>query len=46
MKIGDPGFAMQSEKRIIRDGQGKEAMESTLGTKVYELAEELAKYLL
>ena len=32
-------------KRIIKDGEGKTPTEIAPGTKVYELVEELAKYL-
>lgn len=42
---GDPKLAMRHAKRIIRDGQGKTPTEIAPGTKVYELVEELAKYL-
>lgn len=35
-------FDMQ---RIIKDGEGKTPTEIAPGTKVYELVEELAKYL-
>ena len=42
---GNPKLAIRYAKRIIRDGQGKTPTEIAPGTKVYELVEELAKYL-
>ena len=45
MEKGDPKLAIRYAKRIIRDGQGKTPTEIAPGTKVYELLEELAKYL-
>lgn len=45
MEQGDPKLAIRYAKRIIKDGQGKTPTEIAPGTKVYELAEELAKYL-
>ena len=45
MKKGNPKLAIRYAKRIIKDGQGKMPTEIAPGTKVYELVEELAKYL-
>ena len=45
MEKGNPKLAIRYAKRIIKDGQGKTPTEITPGTKVYELVEELAKYL-
>ena len=45
MEKGNPKLAIRYAKRIIRDGQGKAPAEIAPGTKVYELVEELAKYL-
>ena len=45
MEKGNPKLAIRYAKRIIKDGQGKTPTEIALGTKVYELVEELAKYL-
>ena len=45
MEKGDPKMAIRYAKRIIKDGQGKTPTEIAPGTKVYELVEELAKYL-
>lgn len=45
MEKGDPKLAIRYAKRIIRDGQGRTPTEIAPGTKVYELVEELAKYL-
>ena len=42
---GDPKLAVRYAKRIIKDGEGKTPTEIAPGTKVYELVEELAKYL-
>ena len=42
---GNPKLAIRYAKRIIKDGQGKTPTEIAPGTKVYELVEELAKYL-
>ena len=38
-------MAIRYAKRIIKDGAGKTPTEIAPGTKVYELVEELAKYL-
>lgn len=46
LEKGDPKLAIRYAKRIIKDGQGKTPTEIAPGTKVYELVEELAKYLL
>lgn len=45
MTKGDPRLAIRYAKRIIKDGKGKTPTEIVPGTKVYELVEELAKYL-
>ena len=45
MEKGDPKLAIRYAKRIIKDGQGKTPAEIAPGTKVYELVEELGKYL-
>ena len=45
MKKGDPKLAIRYAKRITNDGQGKTPTEIAPGTKVYELVDELAKYL-
>lgn len=45
MEKGSPKLAMRYAKRIIRDGEGKTPTDIAPGTKVYELVEELAKYL-
>ena len=45
MTAGSPKLAIRYAKRIIKDGQGKTPSEIAPGTKVYELVEELAKYL-
>lgn len=45
MEKGNPKLAVRYAKRIIKDGRGKTPTEIAPGTKVYELVEELAKYL-
>lgn len=45
MEYGSPKLAIRYAKRIIKVGQGKTPTEIAPGTKVYELVEELAKYL-
>lgn len=45
MEYGNPKLAIRYAKRIMKDGEGKTPMEIAPGTKVYELVEELAKYL-
>lgn len=45
LEKGNPKLAIRYAKRIIREGQGKTPAEIAPGTKVYELAEELVKYL-
>lgn len=45
LKHGNPKLAIRYAKRIIKDGAGKTPTEITPGTRVYELVEELAKYL-
>ena len=42
---GNPKLAIRYAKRIIKDGQDKTPTEIAPGTKVYELVEELMKYL-
>jgi hypothetical protein len=45
MEKGNPKLAIRYAKRIIKDGQDRTPTEIAPGTKVYELVEELAKYL-
>lgn len=45
MNKGNPKLAIRYAKRIIKDGRGKTPTEIAPGTKVYELVEELVKYL-
>ena len=45
MTAGSSKLAIRYAKRIIKDGQGKTPTEIAPGTTVYELVEELAKYL-
>lgn len=45
LEKGNPKLAIRYAKRIIKDGQGMTPTEIAPGTKVYELVEELAKYL-
>jgi hypothetical protein len=45
MEKGNPKLAIRYAKRVIKDGKGKTPTEIAPGTKVYELVEELAKYL-
>ena len=45
MEKGDPKLAIRYAKRINKDGEGKTPTGIAPGTKVYELVEELAKYL-
>ncbi len=45
MNGGNPKLAIRYAKRIIENGKGKTPAEIAPGTKVYELVEELAKYL-
>lgn len=45
MKKGKPKLAIRYAKRIVKDGHGKTPAEIAPGTKVYELVEELVKYL-
>lgn len=45
MNGGNPKLAIRYAKRIIKNGEGKMPAEIAPGTKVYELVEELAKYL-
>ena len=46
MEKGSTKLAIRYAKRIIDEGEGKTPTEIAPGTKVYELVEELAKYLL
>ncbi len=45
LEHGNPKLAIRYAKRIIKDGEGKTPTDIAPGTKVYELVEELAKYL-
>lgn len=45
MEKGNPKLAIRYAKRIIKEGEGKTPTEIAPGTKVYELVEELVKYL-
>ena len=45
LKQGNPKLAIRYAKRIIKDGEGKTPTDIAPGTRVYELVEELAKYL-
>ncbi len=45
LEKGNPKLAIRYAKRIIKDGEGKTPTEIASGTKVYELVEELVKYL-
>ena len=45
LEKGNPKLAIRYAKRIIEDGEGRTPTEIAPGTKVYELVEELAKYL-
>jgi hypothetical protein len=45
MEKGNPKLAIRYAKRIIKDGEGRTPTEIAPGTKVYELVEELVKYL-
>lgn len=45
MEHGNPKLAIRYAKRIIKDGEGRTPTEIAPGTKVYELVEELARYL-
>lgn len=45
MEKGSPKLAIRYAKRIMKEGQGKTPTEIAPGTKVYELVEELVKYL-
>ena len=45
MEKGNPKLAIRYAKRIIEDGEGKTPTDIAPGTKVYELVEELMKYL-
>ena len=45
MNGGNPKLAIRYAKRIIKNGEGRTPAEIAPGTKVYELVEELVKYL-
>lgn len=45
MEYGNPKLAIRYAKRIMKDGAGTTPTEIAPGTKVYELVEELVKYL-
>lgn len=45
MEKGKPKLAIRYAKRIIKAGKGRTPTDIAPGTKVHELAEELAKYL-
>lgn len=45
MNGGNPKLAIRYARRIIKNGEGKTPAEIAPGTKVYELVEELVKYL-
>ena len=45
MENGNPKLAIRYAKRIIKDNQGRTPTEIAPGTKVYELVEEMTKYL-
>ena len=45
LEKGKPRLAIRYAKQIIRDGEDKPPAKIAPGTKVYELVEELAKYL-
>ena len=45
MEKGNPKLAIRYARRIIKDGHGKTPTEIAPGTTVYELVEELTKYL-
>ncbi len=45
LERGNPKLAIRYAKRIIKEGEGKTPTDIAPGTKVYELVEELVKYL-
>lgn len=45
LEKGNPKLAIRYAKRIIKDGEGRMPADIAPGTKVYELVEELVKYL-
>lgn len=45
LKHGNPQLAIRYAKRIIKENEGKTSSSIAPGTKVYELVEELVKYL-
>ena len=45
LEKGNPKLAIRYAKRIIKEGEGRMPADIAPGTKVYELVEELVKYL-
>ena len=45
LEYGNPRLAIRYAKRIIRENEGKASADIAPGTKVYELVEELARFL-
>ncbi len=45
LEHGNPKLAIRYAKRIVKEGEGNTPTEIAPGTKVYELVEELSKYL-
>lgn len=45
LEKGNPKLTIRYAKRIIKEGEGRMSTDIAPGTKVYELVEELAKYL-
>ena len=45
LEKGNPKLAIRYAKRIVKDGQDRMPADIAPGTKVYELVEELVKYL-
>ena len=45
MEKGNPKLAIRYAKRIIEENKGKTPADIAPGTKVYELVEELVRYL-
>ena len=45
IEYGNPKLAIRYAKKIIKNGAGQSPTDIAPGTKVYELVEELAKYL-
>ena len=46
LEKGNPKLAIRYAKRNIKEGEGRMPADIAPGTKVYELVEELEKYLL